>query len=186
MQFTPRIEQAINKAAYAHRNQMRKGSDLPYITHPFGVMCIASQATADEDTLIACLFHDIFEDVPEEYPRHAMVADFGENVVAIVEDVTKNTSLDSWRQRQEAYLQHLAEKASDQAVIVSCADKIHNLTATLHDHGEIGDELWQRFNAGKDQQKWWYQSILAVTNKRLPQLELNNQLGGLVEKLTAL
>jgi (p)ppGpp synthase/HD superfamily hydrolase len=96
MQFTPRIEQAINKAAYAHRNQMRKGSDLPYITHPFGVMCIASQATADEDTLIACLFHDIFEDVPEEYPRHAMVADFGENVVAIVEDVTKNTSLDSW------------------------------------------------------------------------------------------
>jgi hypothetical protein len=69
---------------------------------------------------------------------------------------------------------------------VSCADKIHNLTVTLHDHGEIGDELWQRFNAGKDQQKWWYQSILAVTSKRLPQLELNNQLGGLVEKLTAL
>lgn len=96
MQFTPKIERAINTAAYAHRHQTRKGSDVPYIVHPFGVMLIASQATADEDTLIACLLHDILEDVPEEYSKQQMLRDFGESVVAIVEGVTKNSTLPEW------------------------------------------------------------------------------------------
>lgn len=186
MQFTPKIEQAISKAAYAHRHQTRKGSDVPYIVHPFGVMLIASQATADEDTLVACLLHDILEDVPEEYSKQQMLRDFGENVVAIVEGVTKNSTLPEWQARQEAYLNNLSERAPDESVIVSCADKIHNLTATLHDHEEIGDTVWQRFNAGKSSQQRWYEAVLRVTTKRLPDLSLNHQLEKLIENLRAL
>lgn len=186
MKFTPRLERAINKAAYAHRNQMRKGSTLPYIAHPFGVMRIASQATSDEDVLIACLLHDVLEDVPEEYSRQEMLSDFGERVVAIVEGITKNGSLPDWQTRQEAYLYHLEHEASEESVIVSCSDKIHNLMAILRDYDEIGDELWKRFNAGKERQQWWYRSILEVTSKRLPELRLNEQLRVLVQRLDTL
>lgn len=186
MQFTPKIGQAINKAAYAHRHQTRKGTDVPYIIHPVSVMLIASQATTDEDTLIACLLHDILEDVPEEYSKQQMLRDFGENVVTIVEGVTKDSSLPEWQARQEAYLKRLTEQAPDESIIVSCADKIHNLTATLRDHEEIGDAVWQRFNAGKSNQLWWYKAILHVTTKRLPGLSLNHQLEKLIENLRVL
>lgn len=184
--MTPRFEQAINKAAFAHRNHERKGSGLPYIAHPFGVMCIASQVTEDEDVLIACLMHDVLEDVPEEYSKQEMIKDFGGRVVSIVEGVTKDESLPDWQERQDAYLKHLDEEASDESVIVSCADKIHNLMSILRDHDELGDELWSRFSGGKDQQKWWYKSVLEITTKRLPELELNGQLGELVGKLEEL
>jgi (p)ppGpp synthase/HD superfamily hydrolase len=146
-------------------------------------MCIASQATDDEDILIACLLHDVLEDVPEEYPKSEMLADFGERVVAIVEGVTKDGSLPDWQTQQNAYLKHLATDALDESVIVSCSDKIHNLTAILRDYDAIGDELWQRFNAGKERQQWWYRSILEVTSKRLPELSLNKQLSELVDRL---
>lgn len=180
MEMTIRLETALNKATYAHRNQNRKGSELPYIVHPFSVMCIASQVTADEDILIACLMHDVLEDVPEEYSKEQMRADFGNRVVSIVEGVTKDENLPDWQSRQDAYLKHLQSEASDESVIVSCSDKIHNLMSILLDYSEIGDELWNRFNAGKEKQLWWYESILRVTTSRLPELKLNEQLKILV------
>ncbi len=176
MKFTPKLEKAIKVASIAHRNQLRKGSDIPYIIHPFSVMCIASNASEDEDVLIACLFHDIIEDVPKEYPRSTMLEEFGERVVTIVDGVTKNDSLPSWKDRADAYLQHLEHEASDESVIVSCADKIHNLMSVLEDYKLLGDNLWQRFNAGKELQLWWYEQILKVVKKRLPTLKLNDDL----------
>ena len=63
---SPRLIRAINTAAWAHRDHVRKGTDIPYISHIFGVMHLVSEVTDDEDVLIAALFHDILEDVPEE------------------------------------------------------------------------------------------------------------------------
>lgn len=154
--MTPRLSIAINKATWAHRNQTRKGSGLPYILHPYSVMCIASQVTGNEDILIACLMHDVIEDVPEEYSADEIRADFGDRVLDIVLGTTKNDTLPSWQDRADAYLHHLEYEASDESVIVSCADKIHNLMSILADYEEIGDELWDRFNAGKERQIWLY------------------------------
>jgi (p)ppGpp synthase/HD superfamily hydrolase len=127
MKFNTRIDRAIKIAGAAHRNQKRKGSDIPYIMHPFAVMTIAGEVTNDDNVLIACLLHDVLEDVPEKYSKEQMRKDFGENVVKIVEGVTKDDSLKSWKGRSDAYLKHLEEQASDESVLVSCADKIHNL-----------------------------------------------------------
>lgn len=167
----------------AHRNQKRKGTELPYIIHPFGVMTIASEATDSEDILIACLFHDILEDASEEYSKGQMEQDFGKKVVDIVEGVTKDSSLASWRERADAYLYHLEHEASDESVIVSCADKIHNLMSILEDYKEVGDDIWQRFSTGKEGQQWWFQAVYEVISKRLPELSLNKQLLNLVNKL---
>ncbi len=179
--YTNRLYRAINKATWAHRNQKRKGSDLPFIVHPYSVMSIASYVTDNEDILIACLLHDVIEDVPEEYSKAQIVEDFGQKVLDLVLDVTKDEQAGDWREKCDKYLYHIEFMASDDAVIVSCADKIHNLISILDDYKIHKDELWKRFNSGKEDQYWWYESNLGVIRKRLPNLSLVSTLDTLVK-----
>jgi (p)ppGpp synthase/HD superfamily hydrolase len=183
MKFNEQIDKALRVATTAHRNQVRKGGDIPYIMHPFAVMTIAGEVTNDDDVLTACLLHDVLEDVPEEYSREQMLKEFGGNVLNIIEGVTKDNTLPSWKDRADAYLKHLEEQASDESVLVSCADKIHNLMSILEDYKEQGDELWTRFNSGKSDQLWWYKSVLEVVKKRLPDLVLVKDFENLIQKL---
>lgn len=187
--YTARLDKAIRIAAWAHEQagQHRKGSDLPYITHPFGVMTIASTVTDDEDTLIACLLHDVLEDVDSSiYSEDQMRQDFGDKVLAYVKDVTKDDSISDWDERSKAYLDHLEYAAADAAVIVSAADKIHNLLSVLVDYDEVGEELWQRFSKqNSDAQVWWYESILAVITKRNAPAQLCNLLADQLDELKA-
>jgi len=184
MTFTPRLERAIRIAAHAHRNQSRKGSDTPYIIHPFSVMAIASEVTDDEDTLIACLFHDILEDVPNEYPEATMRKEFGSRVVEIVLGVTKNDHIHAWHDQCQAYLEKLKNNAPDESVIVSAADKIHNLMSVVSDYDEIGERVWQKFSAGNpDDQLWWYGSVLETIKERQAPPKLINKLSGLITEL---
>lgn len=182
MKVTPRLEKAIRIATIAHKEQKRKGSDTPYIIHPYSVMCIAANATQDEDVLIACLFHDILEDVPDKYSRERMVEDFGDRVASIVDGVTKDSTLPDWQSRAEAYLEHLELEATDESVIVSCADKTHNLMSMLTDYAEVGDSLWERFKVGAERQLWWYEAVLKVIRKRLPELIIADDLEELIAR----
>lgn len=186
--YTPRLDSAIRKAARAHEKakQHRKGTDIPYIIHPFGVMIIASNATDDEDILIACLMHDILEDVDASiYSKEQMREDFGGKVVSIVKDVTKGGSIEDWHERSKAYLNHLQNESSDEAVIVSASDKIHNLQSILTDYKIVGESLWQRFSTkSSDDQLWWYKEILEIVQNRQPGISLAEELEALVTELS--
>ena len=48
---SPRIIRAINVAAFAHRNDVRKGTDIPYVSHVFGVMHFVSPVSYTHLTL---------------------------------------------------------------------------------------------------------------------------------------
>lgn len=185
--YTARLDEAIRKSAWAHEKakQYRKGTDIPYIIHPFGVMTIASNVTNDEDTLIACLLHDILEDVdPGIYNEKKIIADFGEDVVSIIKDVTKDSSLSSWHDQSNAYLSHIKNKASDKAIIVCLSDKIHNLVSTITDHAVHGDEIWDRFSTkSSSDQLWWYDSILETVKERKAPSLLIDQLSANIEIL---
>ena len=185
--YTARLDKAMRIAARAHEQavQHRKGTDIPYIIHPVGVMMFASNATDDEDVLIACLMHDVLEDVDSSiYSEQQMREDFSDRVVSIVKDVTKDENEEDWRIRSNAYLNHLEHDASDEAVIVSASDKIHNLLSILTDYETVGDALWDRFTTKSSQdQLWWYQSILSVIRKRNAPEELSKRLTELVEVL---
>lgn len=182
---SPRLIRAINTAARAHDGHTRKGTDIPYVSHVFGVMHLVSTVTDDEDVLIAALFHDILEDVPERYSADQMAAEFGGRVIELVRGVTKDESLTSWQERSDAYIAHLRD-AEDGSVLISAADKLHNLMSILGDHAEIGDELWGRFNSGKERQQWWYRAIYTVAAERLPGNSLVEELGVRVEELERL
>lgn len=185
--YTNRLDSALRKAAWAHEQagQHRKGSDIPYIIHPVGTMTIASNVTEDEDILIACLLHDVLEDVDSSiYSEANMREDFGDRVVMIVKDVTKDKSIDGWRAGAEAYLDHLEHYASDEAVIVSAADKTHNLLSILSDYDEVGDDLWDRFSTKSSaDQLWWHSAVLEVIARRRAPQQLVDDFNKLVKEL---
>jgi len=188
--FTKRLDKAIRISAWCHEqaHEHRKGGDIPYIIHPYGVMLIASNVTEDEDTLIACLLHDVLEDVSKSiYDEDKMRVDFGDRATNIVKDVTKDSALKDWYGVSSAYLHHLEFEASDEAIIVSASDKIHNLESTLFDYEDIGDKLWERFTTKNlSDQIWWYESVYKVVSKRRAPKYLLDELARNIKDLKAL
>lgn len=109
---------------------------------------------------------------------------FGDRVVSIVKDVTKDETEPDWHARAKAYLSHLENQASQEAVIVSSADKIHNLLSILDDYNTVGDELWELFTTKSSRdQLWWYESILKIIKVRKAPAKLIDRLTGLVKEL---
>ena len=45
--------------------------------------------------------------------------------------------------------------------MVVCADKLHNVRSLIDDLATVGDSVWERFRHGKDDQEWYYRSVLA-------------------------
>lgn len=187
--YSRRLDKAIRQAALAHgrQGQVRKGTELPYIIHPFGVMLIAATVTADEDVLIACLMHDVLEDVePAIYDADQMERDFGQRVRQLVGYVTKDASIADWHAQCQAYLKRLT-KAPEDALIIAAADKIHNLTSVLVDRHDEGRRMWQRFTVPSPAvQLQWYQSVLNILTARLPGCVLGRQLAELISELKQL
>lgn len=168
----PEIQRAINKATVLHEKQKRKGDGFPYIIHPYGVALILSNFTDDTDTIIAGLLHDVLEDVPD-YTAEDMTRDFGEKITGIVKEVSEekdpNESKEKrlpWKVRKEKYLKHL-EEATTEAMLVSCADKIHNLLSMISAHKEQGDALWKKFNSLQEDKLWFYGEVLKILKLRL-------------------
>lgn len=179
-----KLQLALQIAAVAHAGQKRRGSELPYLIHPVGVMMIASQFTTDEDTLCACLLHDVLEDGdPNVYGEAEMLRDFGPEVTEAVKSISKDESLGSWRERNLDYLKRLEQSNSRMAMVVCLADKLHNLGATLDDYEAVGDELWDRFHANKHNVLWWYRSVLELLQRTMPNTKLVDELAEKVEKL---
>ncbi len=57
-----------------------------------------------------------------------------------------------------AYLEALPHQ-SRSAILVSNADKLHNLRTIVADYRQVSERLWERFNPESDQ--LWYYSALA-------------------------
>jgi len=165
MILTPRYEQALVFAAAAHRHQRRKGTDIPYISHPLAVSALVLEHGGSEDEAIAALLHDVVEDCGVTLGE--ISARFGTRVADIVEGCSDSLSPDPttkapWKQRKEAYLAHL-EHASPSELLVSAADKLHNARCVLADFLEVGNALWNRFRTGsKDDILWYYEEIAKV------------------------
>jgi GTP pyrophosphokinase len=188
-----RFEAALAWAAALHRTQLRKGSDVPYVSHLLAVAAIAIEHGANEDEAIAALLHDSLEDQSEAFGgavklRAAIRERFGVAVLAIVEGCTDTdtTPKPPWKERKEAYLRHLAT-APPSVLLVSCADKLHNVRSTVGDLAVAPDReaYWKRFNGGKEGSLWYYRSLGRVFLQRLPG-RLSDELARAVLEMTSL
>lgn len=152
---TVKLHDAIIFAAKAHKGQVRKGTDIDYITHPMEVLQILTRMDADENLLIAGVLHDVAEDTDvtvEEIRKR-----FGDDVALLVEHHTEDKTL-SWRERKERAVADL-EYADKRTQMLVMADKVSNQYSIYADLQECGEELWSRFNAPKNQQSWYYSAV---------------------------
>jgi (p)ppGpp synthase/HD superfamily hydrolase len=159
--LTERFETALAYAARLHAGQRRKGADIPYISHLIGVAGIALDFGADEDEAIAALLHDAVEDKGGLAVLEEIRSRYGGRVADIVDGCTDSyvAPKPPWRQRKEEYLRK-APGASKSVRLVSAADKLHNVQAILRDHRQVGEAVWDRFNAPPGDILWYYSSIV--------------------------
>lgn len=152
-----RIDEAIEFAVRAHTGQHRKGTDIPYITHPMAVAMLLARAGCDEEIITAGLLHDTVEDCGVSLAEIA--ARFGERVAAIVEGCSEPDKAAPWEARKEHTLHYLRTAPLD-VKLVSCADKLHNARTIAADVAAHGEATWSRFKRGRAQQGWYYRGIV--------------------------
>src|SRR5215469_5129894 len=83
--LSTRFDHALLFAAQVHRDQDRKKSGIPYISHLLGVASIVLDYGGDEDMGIAALLHDAVEDCGGKPMLHAIDQLFGSRVAKIVD-----------------------------------------------------------------------------------------------------
>ena len=152
---------ALDYAGHLHGEDLRKGTEIPYVCHLLAVCGLTMEYGGSEHAAIAALLHDALEDHPRDGRTDAEIRDaFPEEVLAIVKECsqTGEHTKASWRQRKEQYVNHLGH-ASDAALLVSACDKLHNIRAIIRDYKAHGDDLWQRFNARAEDTLWYYRAV---------------------------
>jgi len=167
--YSYRIEQALKASTILHRDQARKGTvPIPYISHLFAVALIAMDYTDDEDVVVAALLHDTLEDT--DYTTDELREDFGGRVRDIVEGVSEPRNTDTkaytWREKKTAYSKQL-KKAPEGSLIVSAADKIHNMRSIVEEYYEAHERFIKDFGGSLDERMEMYEDIADVLNERL-------------------
>jgi (p)ppGpp synthase/HD superfamily hydrolase len=173
--LSERFDRALDLAHRVHRDQKRKGSGVPYVAHVIGVGSIVLEYGGTEDEAIGGLLHDTLEDAPPDLGvaelRRIIAEDFGPGVLAIVEHCSDTTERPKppWRERKQRYID-AAHHTPQPAMIVSAADKLHNLRALLRDYRQNGDELWSRFNpeAGRTGTLAYHRALAEIYLSRFP------------------
>lgn len=168
--YSDAINHALAFAAKHHDRQVRKGTKLPYLTHPANVAVILARYGRDNDTIVAGILHDVIEDcVRDGYTRELLeqrIGDkFGAKVLETVLAVTYRRHDDdgvelSGEDRKADYLERLSG-ANEDARWVCAADKIHNASSIVSDLQRTVDPqtIWSRFGGGKSVTACWYRQV---------------------------
>jgi len=182
-----RFGDAVEYAREKHDGQVRKDTDVPYLSHLLAVAALAIEDAASdpalvdrtEDIAIAAVLHDVVEDTFHLGPRRVTVDElrerFGDEVARIVEGCSDTTEpgpggeKEDWEVRKQAYLDHLDE-ADPATLCVSLADKRHNARCIVDDLHAAADPatFWRRFNAPPTQQRWYYDELATAFEQRRP------------------
>ena len=170
--YSDGINHAFAFAAKHHDRQVRKGTKLPYLTHPANVAVILTRYDRDERTVVAGILHDVVEDcVRDGFTRELLeqrIGDkFGDDVLSTVLAVTYRRVDDegvelSSDDRKQDYLDRLSG-ADESALWVCAADKVHNANSVLSDLKRTADpdSVWSRFGGGREATVRWYRNVLS-------------------------
>lgn len=165
-----KIIKAINYTIKMHGDDFRKGSKIPYITHPQGVMNILLEEQAydpsiTDDVIIAGLLHDLNEDANVSIAT--IEENSGKEVARLVQDVSEPEDLKkdpdkrgTWKKRKEHSL-HIMTTGNKYTKMLFCADKLDNIRS-IHNDITTGRDIWNIFNAPYEDIKWYYESTLTA------------------------
>lgn len=174
--LTQRFVEALQYAITAHAAQVRKGTDVTYVSHLLGVASLVLEHGGSEDEAIAGLLHDSIEDCGEGHEAPIRVR-FGGEVADIVlaltdgerEEKARFTTPEEkradWERRKKAYLEKLANH-DDRVLRVSCCDKLYNARAIVSDLHAIGHDVFRRFTGRSEGTLWYYAELAKVFEQR--------------------
>jgi (p)ppGpp synthase/HD superfamily hydrolase len=163
--YSSRLYDAIELAARAHHNQVRKGTEIPYIVHPLAVAGWLIRAQCPETLVIAALLHDVVEDTPvsiDELRSH-----FGREVVELVTALSEPDKKASWEDRKAHTINYLEKQANEDVLLIALADKLDNVRAIRQGLENDGEKFWGRFNRPREKQKWYYERLDDVFSARV-------------------
>ncbi len=177
MTTTKRFTKALTYAAEAHAMQLRKGTEIPYLSHLLAVSGLVMEYGGDEHEAIAGLLHDAVEDAGGAERLADIREQFGERVASIVDGCSDTDQVPKppWRERKIAYIDHLGH-ASPSVLLVSACDKLHNARTILADLRSRGAVVFERFNGGQGGSLWYYRALVDAFRE-------NGADGGLVAEL---
>lgn len=185
--FAREFSRAFAYAARIHRNQLRKKTRIPYVSHLMAVAGLVLENGGGQDQAIAALLHDAAEDCGGKRRLADIKRKFGEEVARIVDGCTDTYERPKppWKARKEAYVERVAHEPED-VRLVAAADKLHNARCVLADYRTIGERVWKRFKAPRDEVLWYHRAVTdaleeAGTNSLVEELD---RIVGELERLT--
>lgn len=148
---------ALEVAKKAHENQTRKGTDIPYITHPIRVADTLKKAEASFELVEAGYLHDVIEDtdLTEQDLRELFSQKTIDIIVSHSEDKSK-----SWEERKQHTIDSMLT-GTQETVWLVLADKLDNLKETVNKGND-----WSLFKRGKKEQFWYHNGILQNAKSR--------------------
>jgi (p)ppGpp synthase/HD superfamily hydrolase len=122
--------EAVAFAARAHRHQLRKDKETPYVSHVFRVCLIVRDVfgISDAKAMTAAVLHDTLEDTTTDFDD--LEEHFGRDIADWVALLSKDTRQPE-KTREKAYLKQLA-KAPWQVHVCKLADIFDNLMDAVH------------------------------------------------------
>lgn len=159
--LSPAVTRALGFACRLHRDQVRKGTTVPYVAHLLGVAGIVMRSGGTEREIIAALLHDAVEDQGGARTLARIQRRFGSQVARIVDEVSEPAG--PWLQRKQDKIAHIAGgRLSAAALRVKLADSLHNSGTMTKGARREGEAFWEVFRGKKAGTLWYYDAMTAA------------------------
>lgn len=120
---------ALLFAVEQHNGQVRRGTDLPYITHPIAVSYIVAQQFKQSkhlsELVTAAILHDVLEDTATSFAD--LATRFTPLVASLVQELTSDAA-EIARVGKLEYLKSKMTGMSSYGLIIKLADRLHNIS----------------------------------------------------------
>lgn len=174
------IEKAFQFALAKHEGHYRKGTNIPYITHPFAVGMILKHHQYSDKIVAAGILHDTLEDT--DTTQDELLKQFGQEVLELVQAASEEDKSLSWEKRKRQTIDEISLKTTKQLAVIT-ADKLHNIRSIQDDVDMSGEVVWNRFNRGKPEQAWYYMSVISELGPVAKEIPLVRLLDAEVKRL---
>lgn len=163
--MTERFDRALVLASQLHRQQIRKATGAPYVSHLLAVCALVLEYSGSEEAAIGALLHDAAEDQGGREVLQRIALTFGPTVAQLVEelsdsleDTTNQGEKADWKTRKRLYLENLPHHSRD-ARLISLCDKTHNVQSLVLALEDQGANAWRHFKGGKEGSLWYFREL---------------------------
>jgi (p)ppGpp synthase/HD superfamily hydrolase len=163
---------AFALANHRHTGDVRKGTEIPYISHLMAVSALVLEYGGTLTQASAALLHDVIEDT--DCTIDEIIELVGKEVAQIVWECTHVDFPDITDKeaktvaKKNFYLERLLSPDRLAAAnLVALCDKTHNIECTVRDWqtGNHDKAIFDKFNGGYEIQKNWYTSLADAFDK---------------------